>query len=768
MNENKPEFLNSDDKNIADILKKYSKYWPLFAVGIVICLSAIFLYIRYKADTNYAISSTIFIKETAAGQSVNENQGFNNLGLIKTAHSIDDEIGILKSSGIMEKVISKLNLNVAYYVEGKIRDVEIYGDDVPVDILVDETSKNLAFNLPIYIKLLTDDTYQIISEYDGQSISSEHKFGDLVSEPFGTITITKKKDSKFIDQGKLLYFQIKNKDRLVIDFLSRLGIAASNKGGNLLDISFLSSSKQKGEDIVARLIETYVEETIKYENEIAENTIQMIDDRLTKLSSEIEGVESNVENFKSRNVITDVASNANSFIGQANDYKNRISEYQSQINVLGYVEESFNSGGADATISSSIAVNDGVLSNMVNTYNETLMEKKRLAQSTPSSNPIIVDLDTTLTNLRSSILQNVRSTKNGLLIAQRNLQSNANKYQAQIARVPSMERKLSDISREQSTKEGLFLYLLQKREEEVLSMAAPVSSTRIVSLPKASLYPVSPNKVSLYLGGLLLGLFLPFCIVFAKETLNNNISSLDELTKLSMAPVLGEISKNKTKTSLIASERERTPTAELFRLLRFNLEYLKKNDKNQTLMVTSSVKGEGKTFVAANLAISLASAGEKVVLLSFDLREPALMPLFGLSEKPGITDFIVKKGMPLNEIIQTNKDIENLNLIGAGIPMIEVGKLILNERIETLLSQLKKDYDRIIIDTAPIGKVSDGFALNPYIDSTIYVVRQGVSKKEYLKTLNNIYQHNKLRNTMVLLNDTTTGQSYGYGNKTNY
>ncbi|PHN94577.1 hypothetical protein CSC80_04310 [Maribacter sp. 6B07] len=766
MNENKPEFLNSEEKNIADILKKYVKYWPLFAIGIVICLSAIFLYIRYKADTNYAISSTIFIKETAAGQSVNENQGFNNLGLIKTSHSIDDEIGILKSSGIMEKVISKLNLNVAYYVEGKIRDVEIYGDDVPVDILVDETSKNLAFNLPIYIKLLTDDTYQIISEYDGQSISSEHKFGDLVSEPFGTITVTKKEDTNFIDQGKPLYFQIKNKDRLVIDFLGRLGIAPSNKGGNLLNISFLSSSKQKGEDIVAGLIETYVEETIKYENEIAENTIQMIDDRLTKLSSEIEGVESNVENFKSRNVITDVASNANSFIGQANDYKNRISEYQSQINVLGYVEESFNSGGADATISSSIAVNDGVLSNMVNTYNETLMEKKRLAQSTPSSNPIIVDLDTTLTNLRSSILQNVRSTKNGLLIAQRNLQSNANKYQAQIARVPSMERKLSDISREQSTKEGLFLYLLQKREEEVLSMAAPVSSTRIVSLPKASLYPVSPNKVSLYLGGLLLGLFLPFCIVFAKETLNNNISSLDELTKLSMAPVLGEISKNKTKTSLIASERERTPTAELFRLLRFNLEYLKKNDKNQTLMVTSSVKGEGKTFVAANLAISLASAGEKVVLLSFDLREPALMPLFGLSEKPGITDFIVKKGMPLNEIIQTNKDIENLNLIGAGIPMIEVGKLILNERIETLLSQLKKDYDRIIIDTAPIGKVSDGFALNPYIDSTIYVVRQGFSKKEYLKTLNNIYQQNKLRNTMVLLNDTSSGQSYGYGNKT--
>ena len=766
MIESTDRFINSEEKNIGDILKKYLKYWPLFVVGIVLCLSAIFLYIRYKADTNYAISSTIFIKETTAGQSVNENQGFNNLGLIKTSHSIEDEMGILRSSGIMEKVISKLNLNVAYFVEGKIRDVEIYGDDVPVNILVDETSEYLAFDLPVYIKILTEDTYELKTEFQDKTIKSVHKFGDLVSEPFGTVTITKKENTTFLEEGKPVYFLIKNKDRLVIDFLERLGIVTSNKGGNLLNISFLSSSKQKGEDIVAGLIETYVEETIKYENEIAENTIQMIDDRLTKLSSEIEGVESNVENFKSRNVITDVASNANSYIGQANDYKNRISDYQSQINVLGYVEESFNSGSTDASISSSIAMNDGALSNMVSTYNEALIEKKRLSQSTPSSNPIIVDLDTTLNNLRSSILQNVRSTKNGLVIAQRNLQSNANKYQAQIARVPSMERKLLDISREQSTKEGLFLYLLQKREEEVLSMAAPVSATRIVSLPKAGLYPVSPNKISLYLGGIMLGLFLPFCFVFTKEMLNNKVSSLDELTKLSMAPVLGEISKSKSKNILVASERERTPTAELFRLLRFNLEYLKKSDKNQTLLVTSSVKGEGKSFVAANLAVSLAAAGEKVVLLSFDLREPSLMPLFGLTEKPGITDFIVKKGMLFNEIIQINKDIENLSLIGAGLPMIEVGKLILNERIETLFSELKTQYDRIIIDTAPIGKVSDGFALNSYIDSTIYVVRQGYSKNEYLKSLNNIYQHDKLRNTMVLLNDTTAGQTYGYGNKT--
>lgn len=761
----KNKFPNSEEKNIGDILKKYFKYWPLFALGIVACLTVVFLYIRYKAVTYYAIQSTIFIKETALGKSVNESESFNSLGLIKTSHSIEDEMGILRSSGMMEKVISKLKLNVAYYVEGNIRDVEIYGDDVPIEILVDETSKDLAFGLPIYINIISDDSYELKTGYEDETSKTTYRFGDLVSESFGTITVKKKNITVDQNNDKPLYFVIKNTDHLVLEFLGSLSVAPSNKVGNLLNIYFMSSIQQKGEAIVAGLIETYVEETIKYQNELAENTIKMIDDRLKNLSGEIEGVENTVETFKSKNVITDVASNANSYIGQANDYKNRISEYQSQINVLDFVENTFNSNQDDVALSTSIAMNDPVLSNMVNSYNQTLLEKKSISQSTPSNNPIVVNLDTTLNNLRSSILQNVRSTKNGLVIAQRNLQSNASKYDAQIAKVPSMERELLDISRQQSTKEGLFLYLLQKREEEILSMAAPVSSTRIISLPKASPYPVSPNKFSLYLGGLMLGLFLPFCVVFTKEMLNTKVNSLDELTKLTAAPVLGEIAKSKSNYKLVASERERTPTAELFRLLRFNLDYLKKREKNQTLMITSSIKGEGKTFVAANLAISLAAAGEKVVLLSFDLREPGLMKLFGLDEKPGITDFIVKKGISLSEITQTYQDIENLSLIGSGIPMIEVGKLMLNERIEVLLTQLKKSYDRIIIDTAPIGKVSDGYALNPYLDSTIYVVRQGISKKEYLKALNTIYQHDKLRNTMVLLNDTSAGQSYGYGNK---
>ena len=762
MNKVTNEYLDTDEKNMVDILKKYLQYWPYFLIGIIICLCSVYLYIRYKAESRYAIQSTIFIRETAAGKGVNDIDAFNNLGLIKTSHSIEDEIGILKSSGMMEKVISKLSLNVAYYIQGKIKDVEIYGNDVPVEILIDETSEDLVYELPININIINANTYELKTIYEEQTLQSTHAFGDLVSKPFGTLTVKKNDSTTYEKSEKLLYFVIKNKDRLVPDYLKNLNIIPANKGGNLLNIDFLSTSKEKGEDIVAGLIETYVVETIKYENELAENTIQMIDDRLTKLSGEIESVESNVENFKSKNVITDVASNANSYIGQANDYKNRISEYQSQINVLGYVEESFNSGGEDVTISSSVTMGDAILGNMLANYNETLMEKKRLAQSTPSSNPIIVNLDTTLNSLRSSILQNVRSTKNGLVIAQRNLQSNASRYDAQIAKVPSMERKLLDISRQQSTKEGLFLYLLQKREEEVLSMAAPVSSTRIVSLPKASLFPVSPNKTFLYLGGLLLGVFFPFSIIFIKNTLNTRVQSIEDTSKMTI-PLLGKISKNKEKNIAHFDDSRESVTAELFHLLRFNLDYLKKTKDNQILLITSSIKGEGKTFIASNLGVSLATAGEKVVIISFDLRQPTLMGNFKMTENPGVTDFIIKKGMDVNEILQKHPSIDNLTLIGSGPIVQQVNTMMLSNQIGLLINELKQKFDRIILDTAPIGIISDAFALNPFVDSTIFVVRRGVTKKKHLDYIETIHKNEKLKNCMILFNDDKeVVDTYGY------
>ena len=764
MKEIESEFLGSEENTLGDIFRKYLKYWPLFVIGVVTCLALVFLHLRYRAQTEYQISSTILIKNTGAGKGIGEIDSFKDLGLVKTSQSLEDEIGILTSSGIMEEVISKNSFNITYFIKGSIRDVEIYGDDVPVRVMVDETTENLNYDLPINIRFLNDETFELSTSFNEEELVSEHSFGDLVVLPYGTMTIVPKANFSKVDISKPMFFKISSKDKLTMAYLSKLSVYPDNDSGSLLRLNFISSHRGKGEEILSEVIETYIEKTINYQNELAENTIKMIDDRLKLLSGEIEDVANTVVDFKTKNVVTDVASNADSYIQQANEYKNKVAEYQTQINVLTGIEQSLLAGDMSSTIGGSYSINDPALMNLIERYNEAYLRKQNLSQSAVTSNPLIVSLDASLDNLRASILQNIKSNKNGLIIARGNLYSNASRYDAQIAKVPGMEQKLLEISRDKSTKEGLYLYLLQKREEEVLSMAAPVSSTRIVNLPKAGLYPISPNKKMFYLSGLLLGVFIPFSLVYMKEALNTKVRSIEDLSKSVTAPVLGKISRSKEKKVILTDEDRDSPTTELFRLLRFNLDYLKKTEKNQTILVTSSIKGEGKTFIASNLAVTLASNGEKVVVLAFDLREPQLMDDFGLPNSPGISDFILKKGMPLDGVIQQHPSIENLSLIGSGMVTSHLGSLMLSKRITILIDSLKKEYDRIIIDTAPIGLVSDAFALNAYLDSTIYVVRKGVTKKEHLKNINAIHKNNKLKNCMVLLNDDTEAvDTYGYG-----
>ncbi|KGK29313.1 polysaccharide biosynthesis tyrosine autokinase [Cellulophaga sp. E6(2014)] len=763
MTEANPDLNSFEQNNIRSIIGKYLKFWPLFAISIIIAIAIIILYVRYYAENEYEVKSTILLKNVEAGQGFGELGDFANMGLVKNTHSLEDEIGILTSIGVIEEVISKNNYNINFYREGRIRDVSIYGENIPVKINVDETTDKLIYDLPIAIEFLNEEKFKLSSIINEKQVYSEHNFGEVVNVPYGIFTIALvKTDIESLRKAKKLYFKIGNKDDLVAAFRSRLSVMPANKTGSSLDLNFITNDKARGEEILSKIIETYIEKTIKYENELAENTIKMIDDRLKLLSGEIEDVEKTVVDFKTEKRVTNIASNADTYVQQSNEYKNRVAEYQTQINVLEGVEFSLQNGNNESTIGGA-SINDPTVNALITQYNQALAEKQRLSQSASSSNPLIANIDENLTSLRQSITQNVRSVKNGYSIAKGNLLGNASRYDSQIAKVPGMEKELLDISRDKSTKEGLYLYLLQKREEEVLSLAAPVSSTRIVSFPKAGKFPVSPNKKLMYLSGLILGFFVPISLIYVKDILNNKISDPEDLSKNLTAPFIGEIAKAKNKSILVTDDRSATPEAELFRLLLFNIDYSKTSEKNQVILVTSTEKGEGKTFIASNLGLTYASNGENVIILTFDLREPKLMDNFNLPNSPGITDFIIKKGFTVSQIVQKHPNIDNLSLVGSGSTSPQIGRLMVSNRIATLIETLKQEYDRIIIDTAPIGLISDAFALNTYIDSTIYVVRKDKTKKQSLKIINSIYKNNRLKNTMVVLNDTKAAATYGYG-----
>ncbi|MBU2903089.1 GumC family protein [Maribacter dokdonensis] len=763
MNDINFDLKTSESKNLGQVFKSYTKYWPFIAASVIACLVLVFLYLRYLSQNQYEINSTIYLKSISSGKNTGDIEGFRDFGLIKTSQSLEDEIGIITSSGIMEDVITENVLNISFYAKGNIKDVEIYGEEVPIQILIDENADYVPYDQFIDLIFIDETTYQLNTEYEEQEISSTHAFGETVNTKYGTFTILKKPEVRDITKYRPLKFILVDKEKLISEYLKNLSVYPDNDTGSLLRMTFISTHKIKGEDILSKLINTYISRTIKYENELAENTIKIIDNRLKLLSGEIENVEKSVVDFKTRNVVTDVSSNADTYIQQANDYKEKASDYQSQINILSQIEQTLLDGSIENSIGGGFSINDRTLTDQISKYNTTLLERQNLSQSAVTSNPMIVKLDATLSNLRRSILQNVQSTKNGLSLAKRNLQDNASRYDAQLARVPGMEKQLLDISRDKSTKEGLYLYLLQKREEEVLSLAAPASSTRVINKPKAGIYPISPNKKLTYLAGLLIGLFLPISSIYFKNALNSKITSVEEINSLTETPVVGEISRHTGAKLIVTRQDEReeqSQTLELFRLLRFNLEYLKKDKKNQTLLITSSIKGEGKTFIAANLALSLASIGEKVALLSLDLRQPTLMRYFNLDEKLGITDFIIKKGIDKESLFQHYNDIPNLKLLGSGIVVGQISTTLMHERIGVLINELKQDFDRIIIDTAPIGLVSDAYAINPYVDSTIYVVRNNFTKKEHLRIVDNIYNNGKLNNCMILLNETEPKEAY--------
>ncbi|MDT0675831.1 GumC family protein [Autumnicola musiva] len=750
-------------KNLLDLVSGYLKYWYLFVLGVIICIGLAYLYLRYKAVPQYQVNSTLLIKDKDNGEGASDLKSFGELGLIKPSRNIKDEIGILRSAGLMEKVIKNLDLQVSYYLPGKFDEVEVYKEDLPIQLNPADSAFNPGTTLGIRLKDNQSFELKEINE-DESGKFSVYQYGETINKPYGTFTVERNTDVSTSKIEGMMLIRFQAVENLADFYTSKLVVEPVNETGSLLSISFLDHLPKRGKDIMNKLIEVYTEKSLDYRNELAMNTIDMIDERLALLTNELTSVEENVENYKQRNELTNVSSDAELYLKRASEANSQLAAYQTQIDVLNSLESYLQQNGDNAPlVPSSLSIEDPTLVNLISRLNELQLRKRSLLRTTPDDNPLVVEIDQQLTDLRTNALENLKNIKESLLIAQRNLRQDSRRYQSQVRKVPAAERQLLAINREQSTNQDLYLYLLQKREEEALSLAAPISNIRIVDAPRAGGIPVSPNKTSVYLGALIFGLFLPFSVVYAKERINDKIQSRADIEEYTNAPVLGEIAHNKEKEILVAKEEKNTPVAELFRLIRFNLKFVSAGRKNKIILITSGSQGEGKTFFSINLGSSLAISGKKVVVLSFDLRAPKLMKDVGLSDKFGITNYLIDDELEVKDIITPSPEIEGLYFIGSGAIPPNPGELMLSEKIESLLKELEQNFDYVLIDSAPIGKVADAFALAPFADSTIYVVRQNYTKKAELKTVEDIFENNKVNRPMVVLNGTKSKEAYSYG-----
>lgn len=753
-----------DDIDAIQLVRSYLKYWYLFVISVIICGAAAFAYL-YLATPKYRVTSTILLKneETQNGGGV-RNSDIGDLNLFSTKQNIDNELEVLNSKSLMHRVFTELSLNVTYHVEEKFKTREIYGSELPIKLSVTKLHPS-ADGQEIVIRRRTSTMYSI-TEKDGKV--TNHKYGEEISMPYGIFTViaapldsTAKMDKR-VQQAIIVKFHEMTK--AANDYSQGLKIEAANKRASVIRLTLVESVPQKGRDIINKLLEVYSKEALEDRNSVANTTIKFIDERLTLLTSALTDVEKDVEEFKRQNEVTNVTSDTDQYLKEASNYNQQLTELNNQIEVLESLETYLKGqSGKYEVVPSTLSSSQPTLETLITKFNELQLERERMLRTALPSNPLVQDLNDQLATIHLSILENLHTIKQGLSITRKNMQSTSGRFKSQISKVPSIERELLEINRQQGTKENLYLYLLEKREQAALALEATVSKSRTLDPALIEDKPVSPKKSLTYLFALIVGLGIPFSGIYVRNALNNKIQTKREVQRLTRTPILGEICRNNTGASLVITKDSTTPLAELFRLIRSNLYFATAGTENKVLLVTSTMSGEGKTFFSINLGASLALIGKSVVVLELDLRRPTMAKQLGIKPGLGITNYLIgMEKYSMEDIIKQHKTVRGLFIALSGSIPPNPSELMTSKNLANFIKDLRERFDYVIIDTPPIGKVADAFSLNTAADCTIYLMRYNYTTKSQVELIDDIYINKKLPHPMIVINDSKEVSGYGY------
>jgi tyrosine-protein kinase Etk/Wzc len=749
-------------KSFGRLIGQYTRYWYLFVLSLGICLGAAYGYLKYYAVPEYSITSTILIKDDK-GHQPSASEGFA-LNLFASSKNLNNEIEILESKSLMERVVKNLGLTTTYYYPGKFRDLELYGKSLPIRVITSNTKDGFA-NKTMTITPKANGLF--VLNKDGKT--GIYKLGQTIHESYGDFTVVV--DSAYDITQSInetpIRVQFHALESIAKDFHQKIQIAPLGKEATVLLVSMTDALPERGRDIINKLIEVYNNEALEDKNLTETSTIRFLSERLKFLTGELTGVEKNVQRYKTLNGVTDVTTQATNYLEQASDYNKKLSDWEVQIDVLKSIEKYLTDNNNQyKLVPSTLGIQDPTLLGLIGKFNEVQLEQERMLRTTEPGNPLVLNMNQQLANLKANILENLRNIKNGLIITSNNLRANSGQFKSKIEKVPVLERELQDINRQQETKQKLYLFLLQKREEAGLSLAATVSNTRIIDSASSTDYPIRPSKQIIYLVALLAGFLLPFAGIYSKNLLNDKIEHQQDVEQLTTTPIIGELAHN-TQGQLVMIKGNQSPLAEMFRLIRTNLHFAINSQDHKTIMVTSSMSHEGKTFFSLNLGATLVLTGKRVVVLEMDLRQPALLRSLGMVQNVGITDYILSDKLTIPDILHQVQQAPELFVIGAGRAVANPAELMMSSKLDYLLHELKELFDYVIIDTAPIGKVADAFNLRNYVDQTVYIVRYNYTLKKQIDIIDDVFVNNKLRNPVIVMNDARTSQknsySYGYG-----
>ena len=763
-----------EEVNIQELLFRYLIHWPWFVASVLFCVVCAFAYLKVATPV-YNVSATVLIKDDKKGGGATMASELEKMGLggmMTSTSNVDNEIEVLKSKSLALEVVEQLNLYVSYRNEDSWLSKEIYRTSPVLVSLTPQEADQLEKPMKVKMSLLDPGKMDVEIEV-GKKKYQKHldKLPAVFPTDEGTVAFLANSDTLVGRWGEVQHITatIGKPMATAKGYSKALSIAPTSKTTSVVNISLQNSSTQRGKDFINKLIEVYNINTNNDKNEVAQKTAEFIDERIAIISKELGSTEQDLETFKRTAGITDLKSEAEIALTGNAEYEKRRVENQTQISLVKDLQR-YLQGNEYEVLPSNVGLQDAALAAAIAKYNEMLMERNRLLRTSTENNPTIINLTSSIHAMRANVVASMDATLKGLQITKADLQREAKRFSQRISDAPTQERQFVSIARQQEIKAGLYLMLLQKREENAITLAATANNAKIIDAAIPDDEPVAPKSIMILFAAFVLGVGIPVGIIYLISLTQVTIEGRSDVEKLSTLPVIGDIpvADGLKGSSIAVFENQNNLMSETFRGIRTNLQFLLEEDQ-KVIMVTSTVSGEGKSFVSANTAISLSLLGKKVVIVGLDIRKPGLNKVFNLSTKEqGITQFLTDPKRNIMDFVQSSDINSNLFILPGGAVPPNPTELLARKGLEEAIEQLKQHFDYIVLDTAPVGMVTDTQLISRIADLTVYVCRADYTRKSEFSLVNELAVTNKLPRISIAINGLDLkkkkyGYYYGYG-----
>lgn len=757
-------------------------HWKWFVLSLIICMGCAMIYLRYKTPVYQAYAKLLIKDDDSRGRGGKSGVlTTSNLGIMSNSTGIDNEMEILSSLSIAQQAVRDLKLYVNYSLEGKVKDHLIYNSE-PISVDLDPSHLE-KLNYPISLEInRKGSSYTVTGEYlnpkTGVTNSIEKtitSFPTRIDTKTGIITLQSNGDRGLLPEGRALKVTILSPKSVAAKYAGSLSVSQTSKTTTIAELVLKDESPQRAVDYLRQLAICYNRQANEDKNEIAVRTEEFINGRLEKINAELGSTEGSLEEYKKRNNMVELKMNAAQAVQNQDVYSQKLAEANTQMALLNSISEYLNDpSNKYQTLPSNVGLSDASATSLIDKYNDIVITRNRLLRSASESSPTVTPLTAQLDDLTSSIKRAMIQARKSMEIERNNIANMYGRYASQTNATPEQERILTQIGRQQDVKSGLYLMLLQKREENSISLAATADKGKLIDDPQY-MGKVSPKSSMIMLIALILGLAIPAGVIFIVNFMRYKIEGHDDVAKLTSLPILADIAvaneTAKTKADIVVHENQNNQMEEVFRSLRTNLQFIMAENE-KVVLFTSSTSGEGKTFTAANLAVSFALLDKKVVLVGLDIRKPRLAELFEINDhQHGITNLLTQPDPTAADVkkqILKSGISNNLDILMAGPIPPNPAELVARKSLDHVIDILKETYDYVLIDSAPVGLVTDTLQIGRVANATVFLCRADYTPKEAFGYINDLAKEKKLPNMCVVINGIDMskkkyGYYYGYG-----